>query len=902
MAAILLFAACSNSVMESSLNEMASDSLTVVSVVPDSLRSDMLRVSPAGATVLLGSNGAPARGNEKPEMRVKLDYDFSLGVHEVSCGEFENVAQVEYWGWAGDCDSDSLPVTGVSFYDAVLYANAYSKLNGYDTCYTYFRRVDGGNGVYLEGLTFHPESEGFRLPTEAEWVLAASLAWNPSFSWNATNSNSVCHEICAFRDSLGFCDLAGNALELTNDWLGSFRDTTVENYAGAPFGNSLFEKVVKGGTVSQSPEAMNLYSRGDVYTVSASTASSYMGFRLAFGAIPHVTWMDAQGRVASNPPLLKASSADIRKLTGTVRAKLAFRNGLTGNLAYIDYRDGNLNVVEISDTLPVYHPDISPDGSKAAFCTGLEGVKGKSALYVRNLDPSGSGLVKLDVESAAIPRWHVDVAGDTSIIYVDDAGDNSSDADFFSKGTWKVPFANGKFGSPKKIFDGAYHGGVASGFSFAVSGSKRLRARVNGKDEVWLNGEQACNASLSKDGFKRTLFLDFGSEIGREFAQSRYAVHERLLVVDSSGNLIGAVPSPVGTSFDHSEWVDRVNLAVVTLVNALGAHSKIAAVNVGDSSVVELVESEELWHPCLWVMSRASMESGDLDLDSAGVYRDAAYDRGEATMNVKMRMFWDSKDSLELIAIGSSRTERGFDPLQMSMRSFNYGFIGGDIWASFYLAENYILPHAKNLKYLVMEISPELMQNAEFEKMQALYAQAPGYIYDRNHGFWKEGLPHDFIRVVDQNVSYSSEDSLNYVNTLGLLRIESYGWGDEAQVVYDTSVVNKNYRKAVDSLIAFVERLKDRNVTVVGLVYPQSPLYANTGSFGRHGVKRSVAMETFARFDSLAQVYPHFIMVDENKFGAHDYTDAMANDFDHLSALGAEHLSARLDSLLKKQP
>ena len=52
MATILLFAACSNSVMESSLNEMASDSLTAVSVVPDSLRSGMLRVSPAGATVL----------------------------------------------------------------------------------------------------------------------------------------------------------------------------------------------------------------------------------------------------------------------------------------------------------------------------------------------------------------------------------------------------------------------------------------------------------------------------------------------------------------------------------------------------------------------------------------------------------------------------------------------------------------------------------------------------------------------------------------------------------------------------------------------------------------------------------------------------------------------------------
>jgi hypothetical protein len=60
-----------------------------------------------------------------------------------------------------------------------------------------------------------------------------------------------------------------------------------------------------------------------------------------------------------------------------------------------------------------------------------------------------------------------------------------------------------------------------------------------------------------------------------------------------------------------------------------------------------------------------------------------------------------------------------------------------------------------------------------------------------------------------------------------------------------------------------------------------------------------VAIETAAYLDSLASVYPHFILMDENKFGAHDYTDAMANDYDHLSALGAEHLSARLDSLIK---
>ena len=99
-----------------------------------------------------------------------------------------------------------------------------------------------------------------------------------------------------------------------------------------------------------------------------------------------------------------------------------------------------------------------------------------------------------------------------------------------------------------------------------------------------------------------------------------------------------------------------------------------------------------------------------------------------------------------------------------------------------------------------------------------------------------------------------------------------------------------------------ITRLEDKGFKIIGLVYPQSPRYASTGSFGRHGTQRSLAKQTLDYFDSLSRVYPHFILVDENKFGAHDYSDSMAFDFDHLCAQGAERLSARLDSLLKNAP
>ena len=67
-----------------------------------------------------------------------------------------------------------------------------------------------------------------------------------------------------------------------------------------------------------------------------------------------------------------------------------------------------------------------------AFCTKIEGLSGKSVLYVRDLNKGGSNLARLDVGSAAIPRWRVLENGDTVIVYVSDAGNNKDDAAFRS--------------------------------------------------------------------------------------------------------------------------------------------------------------------------------------------------------------------------------------------------------------------------------------------------------------------------------------------------------------------------------------------------------------------------------------------------------------------------------------
>ena len=715
-----------------------------------------------------------------------------------------------------------------------------------------------------------------------------------------------------------FCDMAGNAMEWVNDWLGNFRDTILENYVGAPDGGSLGLRIVKGGGYHNTLESVNVYSRGDVYTVASSSRADYVGFRLAFGKIPNAVWMDANGKANASRIIPLTNSTTMRSLVGTYRTKLAFRNDLSGNLAFIDYSTGILSVVEIVDTLEVYHPEISPDGKKVAFCTGLEGVSGKSSLYVRNLDAEGSNLVKLKVESAAIPRWRVLENGDTVIVYVTDAGNNKDAVAFKSASTWQVPFSKGKFGTPKKLFDGAYHGGISEDNTLAVSGARLLRARVAAEgmtlmekalDTVWYkngeNAEQACNVSLARDSSKRTLFLDFGGKTGQEFVGSHYGVHERLLIADASGRLVQSVGAPSGNSFDHSEWVlSGTDNAVATLVNANGSHSKIVLVHLSDSSLWEIAAGEELWHPCLWVdQSGNAGESSLLDVDSAGVYYvDGGSDRS-AILRYRMEMYWKYKDSTEVVGLGSSRMSNGFNPsLLNSHLCLNLSYFPNTIHDVLHFADRYVYGRFDKLKYLLVSVDIDFWNSPiESSFFTEEYLYYPGYVYDEHHHYGAD-YPDELIYEATSLSMGVDRYRAMFLNNYSSQFAETGGWGGKSPTVEKDSCwmdySHEAYARSLETFKSIIERASKENVTVIGIVFPQAPGYRNTGAFGRHGLRRSEAVKVLDTLKQLQKVYRNFIFMDENKMGNHDYDDDMAQDCDHLSMAGASHFMVRLDSLL----
>ena len=926
----LFVVACSNSESAQSVEQVSSeepDAPIEKDSVPTSIEIEGMIHLENGSTTI-GSNDKSFKANERPAMKVLLDYDFYMGIHEVTCGEYDSIAKSSGLKPL-ECESDSLPITNVTYYDAILFANAKSKQEKRDTAYTYSKATYDSEGhcIDLEGIAFHPEIESFRLPTEAEWVYAATRAWDTEKSWNNENSGYAAHEVCGMgADSAGFCDMAGNAMEWVNDWLGLFRDTTITNYIGAPDGGKEGERIVKGGSYASSAKEINVISRGDIYTVTSSTRAEYVGFRLALGIIPDAVRMSNSGKATTVVVTPIANSETIKSFAGTYNAKLAFRNDVTGNLAYIDYMEFPLSVTEIEDTLEVYHPDISPDGKKVAFCSKIEGSSGKSNLYVRDLNEDGSNLAKLDVESAAIPRWRVLENGDTAIIFVSDAGNNKDKTSFLSTSTWQVIFKGGKFGKPQKLFDGAYHGGISDDNTLAVTGARLLRARIaktgssltqDAKDVIWYDSAQACNASLAQDGSKRTAFLDFAGKPGMDFVNENYDVHERIFIADSTGKLIQSIKAPTGYTFDHTEWTTdgQVSNIVATLTNANGAHTKIVIVNPVDSSVTELAESEELWHPVLWVKKKEivldtlpndSIDTGfQLDLDSAGAYYNPSGDYVAVQWRYKMEMLWQYKDTANVVILGSSRSMFGVNPLHFSSPFFvlNLANQENTKYGSKYIFHNYVRPHFKKLKYAIISMDLDRWyHDDDYNFFYSKYKNFPGYIYDANHNFWADNAPHDLFDVTFESLGQESY-AQKQRPTRGFGYSRSKGWQQEEVPIKRDSMWYTNdstiYYKNYNHLIDIIKDAAEHNIVVIGVEFPLSPAYRETGSYGMFGLQRSQMPQLLEEINNISKTYPNFVFVDENKMGNHDYTDDLAQDAGHLSTDGAKKMSIRLDSLIR---
>ncbi len=884
--ALLFFVGCSNSELPYLIEKYEHFELD----------DGMVLVHATGKKVTLGTDDAKEIPSVRPSMKVKFTYDYYIGKREVTYREYGEVFGKNY-----DPDILDNPVVDVTFYDAVLYANELSKKNDLDTVYTYTDAVFDAEGKCVALLDFvtHFDVDAFRLPTEAEWMYIAKKNWKVS---------------CATDTLDRPCDFIGGVKEWVNDWLGAYRKTTYENYVGTNSGGYLNTRILKGGSMWDDPSNVHIYDRTDVYPITADMKSAYVGFRVVYGAIPHPTMTDYMGFVIEDDVDISISSDAFRALFGTMNGKLVFRKESSGNLMYVNFITGNPIMHEFIDTLDVYHPVVSPDGKYVAFCTSPEGVSGKSHIYVRPLDVTSTVLRELTQVQGAIPRWRVLDNGDTVIVFVDYSGNNKDEAAFQSASTWQVGFANGNFRELTKIANGAYNGGISEDRRLAVSGARLLRSKSADsgmtlmdevRDEIWYNGEQACNASLSLDGSKRTMFLDFGGKTGRKFANQDYGTHEMLLVADSLGQLVQGIPSPNGYSFDNTEWMSRKDMAVGTLVDRNGAHHKIITISLKDSSVTEIAEGSDITYPDIWLGESIPLDDENaLSIDSAGVYMLSGGSMEMSLYRYKFELLWRYRDSADVVILGSSRPLSGVDPSFLkAFFAINLAQTPNSIVITKEMFERYVLGNVLNLRYLVISLDIDFWwKKAEEDNVfYERYKLYPGFVYDENHNYWKDDRDAKIYQYTMASVGTEEGEKMKFHRGLYTSNALA-GWDEKPTVLYDSNWVSEDRKSFDDNLEVLkeiIELAAKNKIQVIGVIFPQNPAYAKTGSFGRYGIRRSEAPKLIKEISALEKKYKNFHLMDENKMGKHDYTPEMAADDDHLNLFGSRALTLKLNTLLK---
>ena len=266
-----------------------------------------------------------------------------------------------------------------------------------------------------------------------------------------------------------------------------------------------------------------------------------------------------------------------------------------------------------------------------------------------------------------------------------------------------------------------------------------------------------------------------------------------------------------------------------------------------------------------------------------------------------MEILWRYKDLANVVILGSSRALYGIDPMEFdkSIFAINLATPAGSIYGTGMFFYNYILPHVKKLKVLVLALDLDRAYNTgrnANNMFHNAYKSYPGYVYDRNHDYWADGFPKALPRVTYDSPGNAGEAD-DYRQNRGFLKKYGDGWGSP-KVAEDSSWMDSHYEDFQNNyrlLRDLMDTCAAHDIKLVGVITPLNPRYKETGAFGYRGLRRSDATQIIQELDSLSKFYPNFILMDENKMGDHDYTDDMAMDNSHLSPKGAQQLTSRLD-------
>ena len=212
--------------------------------------------------------------NERPRHKVTLSYPLLVGETLVTQEFFDRVMLSSKFKFVGP----KHPADSVSWSEAIDFCNRLSQLEGLKPAYE----------LTPKGINWQRDSNGYRLPTEAEWEYVARAGVDSLYSgsndldqvaWYRDNSEESSHEVGQKRENAwGLYDISGNLWEWCYD---TYQEDSYYGRGSEPVIDPVVEgdgaKVIRGGSWSFESDGQRIKYRS---RLSSKFKTSRVGFRI----------------------------------------------------------------------------------------------------------------------------------------------------------------------------------------------------------------------------------------------------------------------------------------------------------------------------------------------------------------------------------------------------------------------------------------------------------------------------------------------------------------------------------------------------------------------------------------------------------------------------------------------